>query len=350
MFSLAFLASQSFGLSMPFTSIKPVAQQVTPVLSDEQQGILAVRSVKASVVNIVGTGKPQNDGKQVEVVYGTGFIIDPDGFIVSNNHIVEDSNMTFTVVFADGNEYPATVLGQDQYSDVALLKIEAKGLPVVRLGDPQSLETGQTVFAIGNSLGKYQNTVTRGVVSGLGRIIDWADVANATTSSSPQPRMQNLIQTDAAINPGNSGGPLITMAGEVVGMNTFIDTSAEGVGFAVPISAVRSSVDQLRAFGKVSKPYLGVVFLTLSKTRQLLQQTSVSQGALITSVAPDSPAARAGITGNDIITHINHEQLTETNELDAVLSKYEAGNQVLVTLLRKGESIDLPLIIGEYNK
>jgi serine protease Do len=327
-------------------TLKPVKPTSNIAVSDEQQGILAVRSAKVSVVNIVGQASATISFGQSadleETVSGTGFIVDSGGYIVSNNHVIQDSNLKYTVVFADGTQYEAKVVGLDKYDDIGLLKIEAAGLPVAKLGDSDTLETGQSVFTIGNSLGKYQNTVTRGVVSGLGRSLSVGDDTN------PLPRMQKLIQTDASINPGNSGGPLINMAGEVVGMNTLIDRSGESVGFAVPVNTIKDAISQLRMFGKVSRPFMGISFSTLNRATAANYSTSIKQGAIIASVIKGSPAGAAGILPGDIITEINGDKLTEQNELDRVIGKFRAGDQVLVTLYRGSEKMEFTLVLAEY--
>jgi serine protease Do len=317
-------------------SLTPAIAQTPNTTSYEDQSIQAVRSIKPSVVDIVGS---DSSGTTIN---GTGFVINSDGLVVSNNHVVNDPNIKYSVVLSDGTQYDAKVLGLDAYNDVALLQIDAHGLPAVKFGDSDGLETGQTVFAVGNSLGKYQNTVTKGVVSGLGRAVDMG------SNTVLQPRMQNLIQTDAAINPGNSGGPLINLKGEVVGMNTMIDAEGRGIGFAVAANVVNSSVDQLRRFGKVSKVYVGVSFVTISRPVQLLKDLKIGNGAYIDKVMPGSPAEKAGIMAGDVITQINHEKLSLYNELDSVISRYQAGNQVLVTLDRNGKQEDLPVILGQY--
>ncbi len=304
--------------------------------SDEQQGIMAVRIAKAAVVSILGS----NEGvisssttsislQPINTIAGTGFIVDANGIIVSNNHVVWDSTLNYTVTLADGTQYPAKVLALDKYDDIAILKIEASGLPVVKLGDSSALETGQTVFAIGNSLGKYQDTVTRGVVSGLGRAI-----AVPSADGSFGPRLQNLIQTDAAISPGNSGGPLINMSGSVVGMNTLYDSEGSSLGFAIPINTIKSAVSQLQTYGKVQKSYLGVRF------------QSEADGAHVASIVDGSPAALAGLKVGDVITAINHEKITASNELDTVASKYTPGTQVLITYMRGAEQNDAAVVFG----
>lgn len=333
--------------------IKPPAKQNLP-LTDEQQGILAVRKVKPSVVNILGLSGPsvvnlgsasstlENQTGSSQVVQGTGFIIDSEGLIVTNAHVVETAGLNYTVQFADGSEYDAKILGADKFNDVALLKIDAHNLTAAALGDSVALETGQSVFAIGNSLGRYQNTVTRGVVSGLGRAVD------SGSSDLPLPRMSQLIQTDAAINPGNSGGPLINLAGEVVGMNTLIDTGGASLDFAIPINTVKDAVYQIKTFGKASKSYLGVHFVTISKVFLWRNPLPIRQGAYIDSVTPDGPAAKAGILPKDIITQVNKEKLTELNELDSVAGRYQPGSQLVLTVVRGQQTLELTVILGQF--
>jgi S1-C subfamily serine protease len=336
------VSAQAVGQNLKLNPIKPGSNKA---ITDEQQAILAVRKIKASVVNIIGDIKP-TQGEAIKLqageVSGTGFIWSKDGYIVTNQHVVENEQGQFSAVFSDGTSFPAKVIGRDKYSDVALLKIEANNLTPAVLGDSNGLETGQSVFAIGNSVGKYQNTVTRGVVSGLSRAIS----VNAQGTSAP--RLQNLIQTDASINPGNSGGPLINMAGEVVGMNTAIDTTAQGIGFAVPVNVVKASVEQIRTLGKVSHPYLGVSFLSLTKSIQEWNGLPLNEGAFISEVVAKGPAFFAGIKPGDIITAVDRQKITQYNELDSMLLKYQAGNQILVSLLRDGQNLDLPVILGEY--
>lgn len=337
----------AFGLILGVHSFGASTKQA-PV-SAEQQGILAVRGAKPAVVSILGTnvGGINNATTTglvvapVNTISGSGFIVEANGLIVSNNHVVSDASLNYTVTLTDGTQYPAKVLALDKYDDIAILKIDAKGLPVAKLGDSDSLETGQSVFAIGNALGEYQNTVTRGVVSGLGRAI-----TPPTSDGSLAPRLQNLIQTDAAINPGNSGGPLIDISGNVIGMDTLIDTSGNGLGFAIPINTIKSAVNQLEVYGKVQKAYLGVKFQTLDPSLSGQYNVSVSDGAYIAEVAAGSPAAAAGLQNGDVIIAINHEKLNQVNQLDTVAGKYNPGAQILVTYMRGKQQLDAALVLG----
>ncbi len=339
-------AAGALSQTINFNPIKPNSSGVA--LTDEQQGILAVRTAKASVVNIIGienqaTSTPDSSSTPSisatpNEVLGTGFVLEKDGLIVSNNHVVEDPNMSYTVVLSDGSEYSAKILDLDKFDDIALLQISANNLIPAVLGDSDSLETGQSVFAIGNSLGKYEYTVTRGVISGLGRAVDVSDDSS---------RLHNLIQTDAAINPGNSGGPLINLAGQVVGMNTLIDTEGSGLGFAISINTIKDAVLQLKTFGKVSRPFLGVMFVSISPAVQIIKNLTVQNGALITDIKQGSPADVAGILAGDIITGVNTTTLNQNESLDDVVGKFKAGSQVTLKVLRNGSNIDIPVVLGQ---
>ncbi|HYV33748.1 MAG TPA: trypsin-like peptidase domain-containing protein [Candidatus Limnocylindria bacterium] len=342
-----FLAGSVVSQTIKLNPIKPGTQKLAPI-TDEQQAILAVRTAKASVVSIVGvpppaTTTPSSNGFSVTSrlvsVSGTGFILDADGTIVTNNHVIDHPGLNFSVVLFDGTEYPAIITGKDTFDDIAVLKIEAHNLTPAKLGDSDALETGQSVFAIGNSLGRYESTVTRGVVSGVGRAVD-------STGNQNTPIQHNWIQTDAAINPGNSGGPLINLSGEVIGMNTLIDTSGEGLGFAIPSNAIKEALGQLKTFGKVSRPFLGVQMAAIDPQLQLEKNLPVSQGGLIVAVLDDSAAARAGIRANDIVTAVNGKKLDQRYRLDAAIQKFQAGNQITLTILRGSQTLQIVVILG----
>jgi S1-C subfamily serine protease len=344
-----FVAGVAASKTISFSSILPAAAKSQAPLSDEQQGILAVRTAKASVVDIVGVAPVSTStsvsivsGDEPTAVYGTGFILESDGLIVSNNHVVSDPTLNYTVILSDGTEYPAKILGQDKYDDVALLQINAANLTPAKLGNSDALETGQTVFAIGDSLGEYQYSVTRGVVSALGRAVSEGDDGSQAGNL-----LRNLIQTDAAISPGNSGGPLVDLAGEVVGMNTLIDTEGESLGFAVPVNTIKDAVSQLKTFGKVSRPFLGVQFNDIDPVLQVTDGLVLKNGALVVSVVPGSPADLAGIVPNDTITAINNITLGQNESLDNALDAFGAGSQVTLTIYRNNGYLKVPVILGE---
>ncbi len=320
-------------------------------VSGEQQGIAAVRLAKLSIVDIIGvSSQSQTDPADPSgglvpktVIYGTGFVLDASGMIVSNNHVVQDPSLNYTVILADGAEYPAQIVGTDKYDDVALLQIPAANLIPAKLGDSSALEPGQSVFAIGDSLGQYQYTVTRGVVSAVDRSV----YEGGDATDTPATQLHNLIQTDASINPGNSGGPLVNINGEVIGMNTLIDTGGSGLGFAVPANTIKDAVQQLKTFGKVSRPYLGVRFLDLDPGVQIAKKLSVNSGALVVQVQDGSPAANAGVQANDIITAVNDLAVNPNHSLNNAIQSFNAGSQVTLHILRNGQSLQISVILGQ---
>ncbi len=346
--TIIFFTNQAVSQNIKLNPIKPGTKSAVQI-TDEQQAILAVRKAKASVVNILGLSKSvptvPSVGISISVptqseVSGTGLIMESDGLIATNNHVVEDLNMNYWVILADGKRFPAKILALDKFDDVAFIKIESSGLTPATLGDSDALETGQTVFAIGNSLGRYQNSVTRGVVSALGRALSEADGS--------APRIHNLIQTDAAISNGNSGGPLVNLAGEVVGLNTLMDTGGYSLNFSIPINIVKEALQQVKTFGKISRPFLGVQFETIDQADKLSKNLTVDNGAIITVVLPNTPAALAGIKAGDIVIAVNGQKLGYNNELDLLIQKYQAGSQVTFKILRGSQTLELPVILGEY--
>jgi S1-C subfamily serine protease len=271
-------------------------------------------------------------------IFGTGFVLEADGLIVTNGHVVDNTDLDYTVILNDGSEYPAKVMNIDTFDDVALLQISATNLTPAQLGDSDQLETGQTVFAIGNSLGRYENTVTKGVVSALGR---------AVSPSGDETRLRNLIQTDAAINPGNSGGPLINLAGQVVGMNTLDDTEGSSLGFAIPVNTIKDAVSQLKAFGKVSRPFLGIEYEDIDPGVQSEANLTTENGAFVTAVQPGSPADKAGLLVDDIILGINGQTINQYQNLDALMGKFQAGSQVTLKVLRGSQTLAVPVVLGQ---
>ncbi|MFA6551336.1 MAG: trypsin-like peptidase domain-containing protein, partial [Patescibacteria group bacterium] len=294
-------------------------------------------------------GTRQNGTEKQEVGGGTGFIISPDGMIVTNKHVVTDEQAEYTVLMNDEKKYPAKVLARDPVSDLAILKIETKDLPTVELGDSGNLKVGQSVIAIGNALGEFRNTVSVGVISGLARSIT-ADGAGTAED------LTNIIQTDAAINPGNSGGPLLNIAGQVIGINTAVAQGAQGIGFAIPINEVKNSIEAVQKTGKISRPWLGVRYVMLTDDIAKQNNLSVTEGALVArgdnrtdlAVIPGSPADKAGITENDIILEINGQKINSKNLLANALSKFKPGDEVTFKVWHKGEKKDVKVKLEEY--
>ncbi len=276
---------------------------------------------------------------------GSGFIIKSDGLVLTNAHVVDEAD-TVTVTLKDGRNFTGRVLGQDTLTDVAVVKIQASGLPAVSIGNSEQLRPGEWAIAIGNPLG-LDNTVTAGIISGTGR--SSADVGV------PDKRI-NFIQTDAAINPGNSGGPLLNQQGQVIGMNTAIIGGAQGLGFAIPINRAQEIANQLIADGRVEHPYLGVQMATLTPTlRENLNQDSNSgvrvqadQGVVIVGVARNSPAARAGFQVGDVIQRINGQAVKTADQVQQAVDNSTIGGSLPVEVNRNGRSLTIPVRPGEF--
>lgn len=293
-------------------------------------------------------GTRQNGTERREVGGGTGFIISADGLIVTNKHVVLDEAADYSVLMNDETTYDAKVLARDPVNDLAILKIDANDLPTVELGDSAAVEVGQTAIAIGNALGEFRGTVSTGVISGLARSI-------TAGGGSFAEQLTDVIQTDASINPGNSGGPLLNVAGQVIGINTAVATGAQGIGFAIPINAVKQSIDSVRATGRIVRPWLGVRYVMLNEAIAEQNNLPISEGALVVrgeartdlAVIPGSPAAKAGLRENDIITAIGDERLTATKPLANALSTYTPGDKVTMTVWRDGEELTVEVTLEE---
>ncbi|MEW6407366.1 MAG: trypsin-like peptidase domain-containing protein [Patescibacteria group bacterium] len=285
----------------------------------------------------------QNDqnqeGGQQKISGGSGFIIRNDGLILTNSHVVSFDNVEYTVILNDGKKYPAKVLASDSISDVALVKIEAKDLPTTELGNSDSLQIGQTVIAIGYALGEYPNTVTKGVISGLGRNI------TAGGSYVGYQTLENVIQTDAAINPGNSGGPLLNLAGQVIGLNTAVDAGGQLLGFATPINSAKADIESVERTGKISRPFLGVRYQLVNSEIAKKNNLPYEYGVLVLrgenkdelAVVPGSPADKAGIVENDLILELNGQKIDEKNTLAKLISKQKVEDEVTLKIWHKGQ-------------
>ncbi len=264
----------------------------------------------------------------------SAFVIDPAGYLVTNQHVV-DGAARLRVRLADGRELAGEVVGGDPVTDLALVKVDATGLPATRRGRSEELRVGQIVLAIGNALGLPGGpTVSMGVVSALGRPLPGSDFV-----------FEGLIQTDAAINPGNSGGPLVDLSGDVVGVNTAMVPFAQGVGFAIPIHAVARIADELRAKGRVVRPWMGVTVAELRPEVALRYGLEVGSGLLVGEVAPRSPAHKAGLKTGDVLTRVGPAEVRNVRDLVAALSNYPVGSDVEIGYRRKGSaySTSVPL-------
>jgi len=361
-----------------------VKEAITQAVIEESATTEAVKKVAPAVVSIViskdlskiynSTGSdifpfpdffefgfPQNfqytapsaeegeNGKQ-EIGGGTGFIISSDGLILTNKHVASDTEAEYTVITNDDQKYDAKILATDPFLDIAVLKIEAKDLPIVELGDSDKIELGQTVIAIGNSLGEYKNTVTKGVISGMGRRVVAGDRRGGSEV------IEEAIQTDAAINPGNSGGPLVNLAGQVIGINTAMNQEGQLIGFAIPINAAKQDIESVKANGKIVRPWIGVRYVLINEGIAKENQLEKDYGALVLrgqkdtdlAVVPGSPADKAGIVENDIILEINGQKIDEDHPLAREIAKSKPGDEVTLKVLHKGEEKDIKVTLGEY--
>ena len=278
---------------------------------------------------------PQMPREQESQSLGSGFIISADGYIMTNAHVV-DSADKITVRLTDKREFSAKVIGADKRTDVALLKIEATGLPKVTVGDPDKLKVGEWVVAIGSPFG-FDSSVTAGIVSAKGR-------------SLPQENFVPFIQTDVAVNPGNSGGPLFNMNGEVVGINSQIYTrsgGSMGLSFAIPIDVATQVTNQLRASGKVTRGRIGVMIQEL--TRELAESFGLSKpvGALISNVEKDGPADKAGIEASDVILKFDGKPVDSSGDLPRIVAATKPGSKVVIELWRKGETRRITVEVAE---
>lgn len=284
----------------------------------------------------------KQDGTQNEEVGGgSGFLVSSDGLIVTNKHVVDQTNATYTVFTNDGKKYTAKVVARDPVLDIALIRITplpGQTFPYLSLGDSDTLQLGQTVIAIGNALGEYRNTVSVGVVSGLSRSITAGD------QSGNSEVLDHVIQTDAAINPGNSGGPLLDLSGDVIGVNVAVAEGSQSVGFALPINSVEGAILSVEKTGKIIRPYLGVRYVSIDSAMQQANGLSVDYGALVKAgqnaddlaVIPGSPADKAGIVENDIILDVDGVKINDTNSLSDIIRGDSVGQVITLTILHKG--------------
>lgn len=288
--------------------------------------------------------------KKVKVGGGSGFIVDKSGIILTNRHVVIDPRAEYVVVLDDKRKFKAKVIARDQINDIAIIKVDEKNLPILELGDSSNLELGQTAIAIGNTLGNFENTVSIGVVSGLSRKIKAVDVLEQKIQS-----LKGLIQTDAAINPGNSGGPLVSTQGKIIGINAAMVFGAENVGFAIPVNAAKKDLADLKKYGKIRQPFLGLRYIPISKKLQEDYNLPVNYGALVISeeipggeaVVPGGPAEKAGIKEADIILEIQSKKVTLKNPLQDILQEFKVGDEIKLKILRSSEEVLLRAILAD---
>ncbi|MFN8515906.1 MAG: trypsin-like peptidase domain-containing protein [Chloroflexia bacterium] len=300
------------------------------------------RRVSPAVVTIVSR---ISNGRQTGTAFGTGVIIDRRGYILTNNHVV-DGGREYNVIFSEGIRVPAKLVGTDPTTDLAILQVEGDMPGTATFGDSSKLEPGQPVVAIGSALGEFTNTITTGIISGLHRVLE----------DSTGPVLQDMIQTDAAINPGNSGGPLLNTQGQVIGINTAVirqssqssnASVAEGIGFATPSNIAKVVSERIIADGRIDRPDLGAETTPVTPGLIAQEGLQVQQGALVTAVTPDGPAAQANIAPGDVIIAIDGKQITKDNTLTLVLLSYKPGDQIAVTVARGSERFNAQVTLGE---
>jgi len=318
-------------------------------LDDQEATIRAIKQVQPAVVSVIvygdekqvsidlGTGQQKVEKKRIELGSGTGFLISADGLILTNKHVVNAASegAEYKVIMNNGKKYNAGVLSKDPLNDLAILKIDDHKLPFVALGDSDKLQIGTTVVAIGNALGRYQNSATKGIISGLGRSIMASDKTGYAES------LDNVLQTDAEINPGNSGGPLVDLNGKVVGVNVAVDQTGQSVGFAIPINDVKSAIQSVQKTGKIIRPRLGIRYVMvtpeISAQKNLNKDYGaliISEGAVGSSILTGSPAEKAGLQEGDIIFEIDAVKVEGRNSLLSIVQKYKPGAKIGMKIQR----------------
>jgi S1-C subfamily serine protease len=360
---LLILLSTTFGFAGGYYGDKasknpPQTQEAQRQTVDTESQLVSriAKNVGDSVVSVSVTSQGVQDtlfGPRAvaQKSAGTGIIIDSNGTILTNRHVIPSGTKSVTVTLADGTELPnVEVVGRTNDSDtldVAFLKVtdkKGKDLKAAKLGDSSKMEVGFKVVAIGNALGQFQNTVTSGIISGYGRSVEAGDQTSTET-------LQNLFQTDASINEGNSGGPLVNINGEVIGINTAVAGNAENIGFAIPINDIQGLVKSVLRDGKLLRPYLGVRYITLTDQYAYQLNLPTKRGAYITSssgktaIVQGSPAEKAGLREKDIIIKIDGGTIDEKNSLISVLGRHSVGDKAKLTIIRDGkeQTVDVTL-------
>lgn len=351
---------EQFNISLPNASSqgRTSVTETKTIYKEQSDVVTVVRKANPSVVSIAVKQQfrpfgrnpfgfdqlpDSSESSSRETGIGTGFILTKDGIVMTNRHVV-DNNGQYVVVTNDGKKYDVTQVTKDPFNDLAILRVNAADLTPVDIGDSDALEVGQSVVAMGNALGEFNNTVTVGIVSGLNRNIDAGDGRGNNET------LQGVIQTDAAINPGNSGGPLLNLGGQVVGINTAVADGnfAQNIGFAIPINKAKAMIDEFVQTGKISRPYMGVSYRTL--TRQLAVYYDVPEGAYIFEAIQGGPAANAGLQEGDIITEINGEKINQQNDLAQVIRKLRVDQEVEVKYFREGNANTTRVRVGQFSE
>lgn len=311
-------------------------QETQTILKEENAVIDVVEKASPSVVAIGATQKvfnpfdPFSIPKSQNSTIGTGFVVSDKGIIVTNKHVVADSDVRYNVITKDGKKFEIRKIYRDPILDLAVVQIDGGGLTVLNLGDSSKIKVGQTVIAIGNALGQFTNSVTTGIVSGLSRRVVAGDPYSGSAES-----LDNLIQTDAAINPGNSGGPLLNSSGQVIGVNVATTEGAQNIGFAIPIDSVKKIVDEFIQKGSVTRPFLGIKYRFISKDVAIMNE--VPQGAYVQEVVDNSAADKAGIKMGDIITKIDGNTVDSESKISETISGKAIGDKLNLNIWNDGK-------------
>ncbi len=333
------------------STISSLVQKNENVKLTESSAVIdSAKKVSPAVVSISATTNVQDIFGQInqQQSAGSGFIITSDGLILTNKHVVSSTTADYTVITSDGKTYKGDVKARDPLNDLAIVKIDAGDLKTVELGNSDDLQIGQSVVAIGNALGQFQNTVTSGVLSALDRSL------TASDGGTESEELFGLLQTDAAINPGNSGGPLVNSIGQVIGINTAVASSAENLGFAIPINAAKTAIESYKKSGAIVRPMIGIRYITLTKELADQNNIPVSDGVIIYSQDPslpsivlNGPADKAGLKQGDIIVQIDNRKLDAENSLKKILLQHKAGDTIKIKYLRDNKEKTVSLKLGE---
>ncbi len=338
------------------------------ISSEEKKIAKTIEKVMPAVVTVVITKKATEVKKElklkdaeippskidargmVQVGGGSGFVVDSKGIILTNKHVVSEPNSNYKIITADNKDYAAEIIAGDPVNDVAILGIKQESkLPFINLGDSDKLRLGETALAFGNALGLFKNTVSKGIISGLSRTISARE-----TPSAPVQEMRGMIQTDAAINIGNSGGPLTNQEGNVIGINSAVAAGAQSIGFAIPINMAKRDLDDLKKYGKIKRPLLGIKYLTLNKDLGEKLNLPVSDGAYITgehsfdkAVVPNGPADKAGLKEGDVILEWDNNELTTEKTIQDFLENCAVGQKVKIKFIRNKRGLETEIELAE---
>lgn len=328
-------------------ALPPSVSQTLPVVDVQTAVTDSVDKVAPAVITVINHLSEDSSnsffGTSHQQASGSGVIVTKDGYIVTNWHVINGSQ-GLEVIFRDGQRVPASLVGADEFADLAVIKVDVPVPAVAALGNSSALKPGETVIAIGSPLGEFQNTVTVGVVSATGRSLDTGDGF----------QMEDLIQTDAAINPGNSGGPLVNLSGQVIGINTLVvrgdiqsNALAEGLGFAIASNTASALSNQLISQGYITRPYLGINWQPINPSVASAYNLPVEWGVYITKLDNFGPAARAGLSEGDIITAMDDDAIAENNPFINILLRLVPGEDVQVTFIRNGQTQTATVTLGE---